>query len=240
MRRLAVCLALAASLSGCAGGAALALTAVQTQALLTNFDAVLFTQHSLTEFVFEAGRGDLDITGYSYDPPTQANGFEGTLMLTNGAFPFGTGDLTIHFTVSGDFGPVDPYDPGEDLSAHDEVTVDADATFDGLSPIGSPMSIVASLTITTLENDVDSASTDVDGTFDIDHDGYDMDLAAQNLVMLLDLAGQAVADVQGVVAGVVDIPDFAVDADVSLTGLGTSIDIVFSVASETIEHVFGL
>ena len=240
MRNTALAALLAASLSGCAG-AAIALTAGEAQALVTNFEGALECQQYMTEFMFAAARGDIDISGFTYDAPAEGNGFVGTLSLTGGSFLFGTGDVTLTFTVAGDGGVlVDPYDPGVDLSQHGEVVIDADIAFLGLSRLGAPITAYADLLITTTANGPDSATTTIDGTYDVDHGGYDVDLAATGLAMGFDVASRIVDSVTGSVTGTIDIPDFAADVDVDLEGLGTSIQVNLDVAVTSIQYVLSL
>jgi len=242
MRPLAIAAVLScASLSGCAGAALVALSTGQAEALVTNFENAMECQQYLTEYAFAAARGDVNISGFTYDAPAPANNFVGTLSAIGGSFPFGTGDFTMTFTVAGDGGVfVDPYGPGVDLSQHSQVVADVDVLFSGLSPVGQALTAAADLVITTTANNTDNATTVIDGTYDVDHDGYDVDLAAAGLGMAFDLAARTVESVTGSVTGTVDIPDFAADVDVALEGLGTSIQVSLDVAVTSIEYVLSL
>ena len=231
---LVICLFVA----GCPSTGALYLTESEAQELVVNFEAAVEVQQLLSEFVFAAGRGELDLTGVAYVAPALENNWVGMLTFADRAFPFGVGDLTITFTASGDAGPVDPY--VVDLTGHDQVTVDATVLFSGMSMIGESVMASADFTIATTTNDPDNAVTVVNGDFDINHDGYEVALDAIDLALTLDLVLGEISNVLGRLDGEVDIPDFAFDASFSINGLGDSVSIDIDVVATTIQYALDL
>ncbi len=227
--------ALLALLTGCTG-AELAFSESARQELVANFEASVDTQHKITEYAFAASRGDLDISGAIYTPPV--GNTPGTLMIPDGTFPFGTGDLTIVFTSQGDGVYVDPY--VTDLTAATNVAVVADVIFTGTSNIGEPLSASADFTALTVNNGVNDVQATIDGVFAVDHGQYDYDFMANDVQLELDLAADRVTNVLGNVSGTVDIPDFAYDADFTVDGLGATLDIDIDAVVTTISYTLGL
>jgi hypothetical protein len=213
MQKLILALAVAVLVSGCG-------------------TAAINAQQMISEHVFAASRGDIDISNYTYTPP--AGGNPGQLTITDGTFPFGTGSLTINFLVTGDNGPVDPYDPAVDLSTHDAVSVVADFSFSGLSLSGITMSAAGDFTADAVNNNGTDVTADIAGNFDINHNGYDIDLATN------DLAAREVTSVTGQVDGTVDIPNFFYDADFVVDGQGDQLQIGIDAVVEQINYFVAL
>lgn len=232
--------ALTLSIAGVACGSAdeLFLTGSEAQQLVVNFEAGVETQQLMSGFVFAAARGDLDITGLDYVRPTAGNSWTGALTFPAAVFPFGFGDATVTFRVSGDSGPVDPY--LVDLSGDSLVVVDATVQFSGTSRIGGPVVASADFNISATANDPAGAVTVVNGDFDINHDGYDLALAATDLALTVDVVLEEVTNVVGHVDGVVDIPEFEFDGVFSLDGLGTSMAIGINVVATEIRYALDL
>jgi hypothetical protein len=223
------------SLAGCAG-AELALSAEARAELVQNFELSVDAQHMITEYAFAASRGDLDISGAVYVPPVGST--PGTLTITGGTFPFGTGDLAITFTTQGDGAFVDPY--VVDLTAATNVEVVADVVFTGTSNIGESISAYADFTAATVNNGVSDVQATVDGLFGVDHGQYEFDFTATDVQFDLDLAAERVTNVVGSVTGTVDIPDFFYDADFSVEGLGTTLDVDIDAVVASISYTLGL
>jgi len=242
MRKMLLLAALVVGVAGCPSVDELFLTPSEAAALTDNFEATVDFQQQVSEFVFAAGRGELDLasefSNYNYDPPSAANAFRGTLTILGGDFPFGSGDLTVHFTASGDAGPVDPY--VVDLSGDTQVTIDGDYDFSGLSSLGETLTSTADFTMTTVQNGAQVVSTLVDGTFVIDLAGYAADLTANGLELTLDLLTRRVTNVLGELRGKVDIPNFVLDANFTLTGLGSDLQIAIDAAATTISYTLNL
>jgi len=224
--------------SACTSVDEITLTQAEADTLASRFETTVDTQQKLTEFMTAASRGDLDITGYDYVAPTADNGWIGSLTIPNGVFPFGTGDLTLTFQTMGDGVPVDPY--VTDLRTAGVVDIDAQIDFLGTTPLGLDLSAQSDLAITTLQNSAETMSTQIDGTWDILVDGYDSHLDATDLQLDFDMVAADVTNVVGQVAGTVDIPDFAADADFLLTGLGNQVDVAVDVLTSTLHWTFDL
>ena len=94
--RTAILVTALVSLVGCTG-AELAFSGAARQELVDNFEVSVDAQQAMAEYSFAAGRGDLDLSGAVYTPPV--GNTPGTLTISDGTFPFGTGDLTIVFTA---------------------------------------------------------------------------------------------------------------------------------------------
>jgi len=231
----AIAIAALFSLVGCAG-AELALSSQARQELVQNFQISVDAQHQITEYAFAASRGDLDISGAVYTPPVGS--MPGTLTIPNGTFPFGTGDLTIVFTAMGDGMYVDPY--VTDLTTATNVTVVADVLFTGISNIGQSLAASADFTATTVNNGINDVLATVNGDFGVSHGEYGFDFNANDVQFNLDLAAEKVTNVLGSVTGTVDIPDFFYDADFSVQGLGSSLDIDIDAVVTSINYTLSL
>jgi hypothetical protein len=231
----AVALAGLFALAGCAG-AELAFSAEARQELVQNFELSVDAQHMITEYAFAASRGDLDISGAVYTPPVGST--PGSLTITGGTFPFGTGDLTIVFTAMGDGSYVDPY--VTDLTAATNVTVVADVAFAGISNIGEAISASADFTASTVNNGINDVQATVDGVFGVNHGEYGFDFTATGVQFDLDIAAERVTNVLGNVDGTVEIPDFFYDADFTVQGLGTTLDIDIDAVVTSISYTLGL
>lgn len=231
----ATALAALFSLAGCAG-ADLAFSAEARQQLVENFELSVDAQHMITEYAFAASRGDLDISGAVYTPPV--GNTPGTLTITDGTFPFGTGDLTITFTSQGDGVYVDPY--VVDLTTATNVAVVADVVFTGTSNIGESISAYADFSAATVNNAASNVLATVDGNFGVDHGDYEFDFTANDVQFDLDLAAEKVTNVLGSVSGSVDIPDFPYDADFTVEGLGAALDIDIDAVVTSITYTLGL
>lgn len=227
--------ALFAFLAGCTG-ADLAFSAAAREALVANFEASVDAQQMIAEYTFAASRGDLDLAGAVYTPPVGS--MPGTLTIPDGTFPFGTGDLTIVFTVQGDGVYVDPY--AVDLTTATNVAVVADVMFTGVSNIGEAITASADFNATTVNNGINDVLATINGDFAVDHGQYDFDFTANGVRMDLDLANDVVTNVLGNVSGTVDIPDFPYDADFTVDGLGTTLDIDIDAVVTSISYTLGL
>ncbi|MHC4550068.1 MAG: hypothetical protein ACYTEZ_14950 [Planctomycetota bacterium] len=233
-KRLAI-VALGAALIGCSGSDVITF---DMQALVDSFETSVETQQLMSEYVFAAARGELDISGaeYTYVPPSGQT--PGTLTITNGTYPFGSGDLVINFTAEGDSGFVDPY--LDDLSDDAAVTVVADVVFNGTGTAGEDLDAVADFVATTVQNEIDTATTTVNGAFGVAVDEYNVDFVTSDVEMTFDLVNETVTNVSGVVDGTMDIPNFAPDADFSVTGLGDQLDIAIDAVAAQINYTIDL
>ena len=236
MWKFVATLTIAAAAIGCSSDGEI--LGFNAQALVDNFETSVDTHQLMSEYGFAASRGELDITGSEYDyVPPDTLGNPGTLTITNGTFPFGTGDLVITFTAEGDAGFVDPYGAGVDLSDDSVVTVVADIVFNGTTPEGQSLGALASLTVETVQNDVDTATTTVNGNFGVAVDDYVTNFTAADVEMTFDLANDRVTSVTGVVDGTMDVPDLAYDPDFLVTGLGDHLQIGIDAVTTQINYL---
>ena len=243
MRKAWIGMVLAAVVGGCVPGTdELFLTQAEIEALQENFEGALEAQHLMAEFTFAAARGDLDLVndypGAQYTAPSDANGWTGTLVIDAAAFPFGTGDLTITFQTVADGVPVDPY--AEDLTQATSVQVDADVNFDGISLSGAPLTGAADIALDTVQNGQQVVTAVLNGTLFVDHGGYDVALDPTDLELTFDVGLHEITNVTGALEGSVDIPDFVLDGNFDVDGLGDSIQIGIDVGATTIDYVIQL
>ena len=65
----------------------------EADALVVNFEASVDAQQELSELVFAATRGDLDLVNdfanVDYVPPSELNNWTGSLTITDGVYAFG-------------------------------------------------------------------------------------------------------------------------------------------------------
>jgi len=245
MRVLVLATALAAAV-GCSAATdaldTIFLTPSEADALVANFEAAVDAQQEISELVFAATRGDLDLVNdyanVDYVPPSDLNNWTGSLTIIDGIYSFGTGDLAVDFKVSDALGPVDPY--LEDIRDATDLTIVADVAFDGVSTLGTALTANGDVTITTVQNALDDATAIVQGTFDIDHGGYVTDLATNDLALTFDMVAETVTNVGGSISGSVDIPDFVFDADFDVDGLGDRIRVTLDAAATSISYTLSL
>lgn len=243
MRKAWIAMAVAVTAAGCVPGAGeLFLTSSQVQAVQQNFEGALEAQQLMSEFVFAAGRGDLDlVTEYDtaqYTPPSDANGWIGTLVINNGVFPFGTGDLAINFTAIADGIEVDPY--VEDLRNATDVQIDTDFTFAGVSTDAASLTAAGDIVVDTVQNGQDIVTAVLTGGIGVDHNGYDVTLQPNGLELTLDVVQHEVTNVAGTLSGELDIPDFILDGNFDVTGLGDSVQIGIDAGATTIDYFLDL
>ena len=238
---LASALVLLGTLVGCgaAGDIFPALfTATQMDDLVNNGEATLDAQQLLAKWSFEVARGDISTAGYAYDPPTEVNGWQGTVTATGASFPFGVGDLTMVFTATGDSGPVDP--TFFDLSDDTQVGVDVDVSFSGVSKAGAPLAMTAIYTAVTSQNAPDAVSAMLNGIFGVALGGYSADFTATDLAVDIDILTDEITSMIGDLRANIDIPNFPLDGGFDLTGLGDSVRIGYDVAGTTLDYQLSL
>lgn len=228
MRNAIVGLLLLIGVAGCAANLldGVLLTAQEQQELEDNMTAIFDANNMVAEWAFAAGRGDLDLSQFTYTAPSAANNWVGTIEGQGARLPFGDGDLTLTFTATGDNGPVDPYDPAVDLTDDQTVTVDAVLNFQGTSTTGAPLDISGNVLFDTVQNGANQVVVDLTGDLMVDHDGYVTDLNVFDLQATIDMVQGEVTDLTGSVNGVVQIPNFLFPAEFSLEGLGPNLDVL--------------
>jgi hypothetical protein len=245
MRSMSVALILSGCLllGGC-GAAALGLvqlTAGQADELSFNLEETVDIQQELATFTFLAATGGLsNIESYDYVPPSEENGWVGSITTPSGMFPFGNGALTIDFTTTGDAGPVDPYGPGVILVDDDQVSVDADVDFLGQSGAGYDVHALGDFLVTTTNNGPVDVSALVDGDFVINHGDYTSTFNADQLALDFNLVTSEITNMVGNLGGSIDLPDFAIDADFDIEALGQQLDFAIDALATDIHYLIDI
>lgn len=241
MRKTAIAAVLCACLASCRLDDLLddvILTSAEAQDLANNVAAAFDATMDLTDFGASIAMGQIVIEGDQYDGATAENGWTGTLQYAGDEFPGGTGDITMTFTVSGDNGPVDPFD--NDLTGDAQVTIGMTLTFAGSTAEGVPLDIDADFSLTMSLDETEMGSVVINGEFKVWHGGYFIHLVGNDFTMLFDFATEQLGAVTGSIAGAVDIPSFAWDADVAVSGQGDTITAVAKVLGTTVSQVWDI
>jgi hypothetical protein len=234
MKKLLVASLLAFTCVGCGVIAAAAyLSSGEADDLVDNFEETIETQQQLAQFATAAARGEIDITDYTYDPPTEDNNMTGTLTLNGAQLPFGDGDVQITFQVDGDGAAVDPY--AVDLSGMGAVDGAVDISFSGVSPKGKSLEINADVDISTLTNDPTDVTAIIAGRWNIDLDDYQTTLTTNGIELDVDLENEVVTRAIGDIDGKIDLPNFPIDAEFDIEGLGDTLRIAIDVAVTEID-----
>lgn len=228
MRNAIVALLLLVGTTGCVADLleGFLLSESEQQALQNNMTAIFDTNNMTAEWVYAASRGDLDLSQFNYTAPSAANNWMGRIDAQGATLPFGDGNFALDFMVTGDDGPVDPYDPTVDLSDDQNVVVDAVFDFMGTSLTGAPLTISGDVDFDTVQNGLNQVIVDLGGNLFVSHDGYDTNLDISNLQATLDMVQGQVTDLQGSVSGEVSIPGFMFPAQFTLQGLGPDLDVL--------------
>jgi hypothetical protein len=239
MRNIAIATLLAFICQGC-GAALLAalLSGGDVDDLTENFEETIETHQLLAEFAMAAARGDVDTDGYTYDPPSAENGMTGTLSLNNATLPFGDGLIEVVLKVDGDGAPVDPF--ATDMSSMGELDGNIQITFRGVSPNGKPLDIDADVDVLTLQNNLDTVKAVMSGTWGIDLDGYGTSLKSDGMELDVDLLTDEVTNAIGKIDGSIDIPNFPIDGEFDVEGLGEQLEVGIDVAVTEIEFLVDL
>jgi hypothetical protein len=240
MRQLAFAVILALTCNGCGAAVlgALLLSEDGVDGLTENFEETIETHQKLAEFATKAARGELDISEYDYDPPTVENGMTGTLSMPNGDLPFGQGLVEIVFQVDGDGAAVDPY--ATDLSGMGTVDGNVQVMFRGLSPKGKALDIDADVDVSTITNDITEVTALLAGDWNIDLDGYGTRLSSDGVELDIDLVTDEVTSALGSMDGEIDIPNFPIDGDFDVEGLGDKLEVGIDVAVTEINFLVDL
>ena len=227
MRKPFLALTLGLALTGCSSDILnqfdqAALNAEQIAFVEEHVETTLVAEDELGEVALAASYGELDLQGASYDPPTEANGWVGTITR-NGAFSFGEGAMTMRFTATGDGVEVDPYAPGFDPEAFNQLVMDSEITFLGEDRNGLPLKIVGDLVQTSVPGAGDLITTTANGEFEINHGEYVTMLELDDVTFEMDRVSQEFQSVTGDLTGRIDIPGFATDAVFDIEAQGTSL-----------------
>lgn len=234
MKKLLMTSLIAIACNGCGAlGLAAILSGGEADNLVANFEDTIETQQQLAQFATAAARGEIDITDYTYDPPTVDNNMTGTLTLNGAQLPFGDGNVQITFQVDGDGVAVDPY--AVDLSGMGAIDGAVDISFNGLSPKGKSLVINADVNVATLTNNVTDVTALIDGRWNIDLDDYQTTLTSNGIELDIDLVTEQVTRAVGKIDGNVDLPNFPIDGNFDVEGLGDKLRVAIDVAITKID-----
>jgi hypothetical protein len=186
----------------------------------------------LTEFALQVARGEVEIEGAEWTAPSAENGWQGSLHYIGSEFPGGDGEITVSFTVRADGVPVDPAEL--DLETVGVLAVDLDVLFTGVTKEGADLGLDAEFTITADSSVEGTEEVVTDGTFVISHNGFVANLVATEFTTLVDTVDNVATSASGTIAGLIDIPEFAFDADVTITGHGDQVQFLIEVLSQTV------
>ena len=212
------------------------LSDAELQEVADNYAAALEAFHDLEEFAVDLANGDIETDdALEFTVPSEDNDWTGTLRYVGPDLPGGDGELTVTFKVVKDGVAIDPFD--SELSDTSLLTADLTVEFDGLTRKGAPMTFSADFT-TSYDREVAEGKEDVitDGDFTIVHDGYRADLTASAFTLRIDVESSTPENASGQIRGVIDIPDFAFDADVDIEGRGEVIHVEVDVLDQSIDE----
>lgn len=215
MRKLAIAALLSLSTAGC-GFDELILTESEAQDIADHFSSTVRLYQDMLDLSYRIAIGEESLAGYSYDPPTAANGWVGTVTIAGATLPSGSGDLILHFSVLGDGVPADPY--AVDLSSADQVSFAGQILFTGISDMSEPVEFDSDFTLDlTLDGGLQESSI-LNGNFEVSHGDYFAVLNAEDFTLNFDTAQQAATSAAGLIEGTLDVPNYAFDADFGLRG----------------------
>jgi len=101
--------------------------------------------------------------------------------------------------------------------------------------------MLANFDLTAVQGLADNTITAlIDGRFQVDHNGYNLDLDTTNLELTIDETTEEVTNVLGDARVDVDIPNFKFGADIDIEGLGDQIEIALDVAATKLTYVTDL
>lgn len=215
-----------------------ALTDAERQALAETATGAAELHGGTAELAFAGCTGLLDLDGLDYTPPSEENGWVGTIAGDDFRWRGAVGDLLVTFTVAGDDGPVDPY--ATDLSDDVLVTVEAKVSFEGTDARGSEVSLVGDFTLVREAGEGGGATFSLDGSFDVVRGEFAASLVAEDFAVTFDGTSRRAVSVTGTLSGTIDLPRRAPDAHFTVVGEGDFVTITASVGATTIEITIDL
>ncbi len=240
MKQLALGIFIAFITQSCGLAALALLGGTDIDDLAENFEESIETQQRLAEYAMAAARGELPAGDYSYDPPSQANGMIGTLTQNGADLSFGTGDIAVRFQVDGDGIAIDPYSGGIDMASLGAIDGSVQISFHGISPNGKSLGINADVDMSTIQNSATDVQAVLAGRWEIDLDSYDTTLTTDSLQLDIDLVTDEVTNAIGTIDGNIDIPNFPIDGNFTVEGLGDQLEVAIDVAVTEIDFIIDL
>jgi hypothetical protein len=210
------------------------LNEAELQDVKDNYQGAIRAFQDLGDFSADVADGTVDISGSTYDPPTVANGWEGTLRYQGPDFPGGDGDITLRFTaLDGSGQPVDPFEPGAVDGTM--LTMDVGVDFVGTTAAGAPLRFRADFTLALDRTNPELEVVSMDGTFTIRHNDYIAELTATAFTFGWDPVLALAQDASGRIDGTIDIPGFAFDAEATIIAQGEALSVHVVVLDQTVE-----
>jgi len=196
------------------------ISSAEMEEIADNIRCAIDAYEDLSDFALQVARGDIEISGQDFTEPTADNDFTSTLIYNGDEFPGGSGEITMTFRVLADGVVVDPVD--FDLASADVLQIQITMDFNGSNRKGDPTA-------------AESETVTVNGTFDIQQNGYRARLTASDFAWTTDLASGLPSNATGTVAGPVSIPDFAFDGDLLIEGRDEQVRVKIEVLDQTVE-----
>lgn len=240
MKHLSIALLIAFVCQGCGLAALALLGGTDIDDLADNFEEAIETQQKLAQYAMAVARGEVPAGDYTYTAPSAGNDWVGTLTQNGAELPFGTGDITVVFEVDGDGLPLDPYAQAIDMSSYTALDGSVLINFQGISPDGRALGINADVDVSTIENGATDVVAVLAGVWNIDLDSYDTRLRTDSVQLDIDLLTNEVTNAIGTLDGNIDIPNFPIDGNFDVEGLGDQLEIAIDVGVTEIEFIVDL
>jgi len=209
------------------------ISSAEMEEIADNIRCAIDAYEDLSDFALQVARGDIEISGQDFTEPTADNDFTSTLIYNGDEFPGGSGEITMTFRVLADGVVVDPVD--FDLASADVLQIQITMDFNGSNRKGDPMTFVSDFDMDVDTTAAESETVTVNGTFDIQQNGYRAQLTASDFAWTTDLASGLPSNATGTVAGPVSIPDFAFDGDLLIEGRDEQVRVKIEVLDQTVE-----
>jgi hypothetical protein len=121
-----------------------------------------------------------------------------------------------------------------------QIDGDVQIVFVGTSPNGKPLNIDADVDVTTISNSTTEVTALLSGAWYIRLDGYRTNLSTGGMELDVDLVTEEVTRAVGNIDGDIDIPNFPVDGDFDIEGLGDKLAVAIDVAVTDIDFDMNL
>jgi hypothetical protein len=237
MRKVAIAAMLCALVAGCSVDE-LVLTEFEQQDLADNVVAAIEAYQALGEFALSVALGQEQLDGANYIEPSADNDWTGTYDYVGDQFPGGNGEMTMTFQVVVDGVPVNPYDT--DFTQVDTLTMLVTLSFNGVSAAGAPLSMESDFRLDITAEEGTAASVTTNGAFTILHNAYLAVLDTTDFRLDFDAETQAANNATGAISGTIDVPNYAFDADVDITGQGDIVDFSARISGVTVQDSVSL
>ena len=209
------------------------LSEAELQDVADNYNGAIAAYHDLESFAAEIASGEVDLSGADFVAPDASNGWTGTLNFVSDAFPGGHGELTATFRVLEGGVPVNPFETDPESGA--PLTLDLVLRFRGVTAQGAPLALDADFTSLYDVSDPVQGVITTNGSFRIGHNDYVANLEATGFAVRYVRATGLPESASGRIMGVLDIPDFAFNADIDVEGQGPVVQIDVRVLDQVVD-----